>query len=394
MSHIFDKYYGKLLWVILAGILLVFLTRVSCSDRSITGKVSDTLLLRVRIGHYLDKVTVSSSGECVLSDAITGKKIRKRTVLKDVDIIPSSGRGMEVGKDTILVDRIRVTGISGSLITIGGTKYRGSIEIVLTGKGLDIINRVESEDYLKGVLPKEVNPLWPFEAIKAQAIASRSFAVSRVLRNSHKAYDLTDDTYSQVYGGQSAEKWRTNRAVNLTKGKVLTSNDDIIAGYFYSCCGGYTQDISKVWGPSQYVSGVVKCPWCKWSPHFRWQRRMSIKDIKKRFNKSGYNAKEIRDIRPGLRDDSGRLEYVSVKTENGWVDVTGTEFASIMGLKSTNMRIGRYPLFYRFSGYGWGHGVGMCQWGAFGLAFRRWPAEKILEYYYPGTKIKQLKEVL
>ena len=111
----------------------------------------------------------------------------------------------------------------------------------------------------------------------------------------------------------------------------------------------------------------------------------------------GYDIRRVDNIKEGKRDPSGRLEDVNVKSGNKWLKIKTGSFRSAVGkkeLKSSNFRIKKYPLFYLFSGHGWGHGVGMCQWGAFGVSLKGWSADRILNYYYPGTKVVSLGEVL
>ena len=280
---------------------------------------------------------------------------------------------------------------------VNGKEYRGDINVVETDSGFDVINNIELEDYLKGVVPREMNHLWPTEALKAQAVASRSFAVYEALRRKDKEYDLTADTRSQVYGGKAAEKWRASKAVDATMGKVLEYKGKIFPTYFHSCCGGHTEDASKLWNIKLAPLKGVRSPWCRWSPNFKWEARVPTKTILEKLKNKGYSVKRIDNIKAGKRDTSGRLGYVSVKSGNKWIKIRTSDFNSAVGsrsLKSTKFSIKKYPLFYLFQGYGWGHGVGMCQWGAFGLALRWRNYKKILAHYYPGTRIVSLGKVL
>jgi stage II sporulation protein D len=285
----------------------------------------------------------------------------------------------------------------GGSVIVNDTEYRGEVDVVERESGFDVVNRVELEDYLKGVLPREMHHMWPSSSLKAQAVASRSFAVYEAIRRKDKEYDLTADTFSQVYGGKGSEKWRATRAVEATKGEVLEYDGKIFPAYFHSSCGGHTADASQIWGEGLPPLKGVKCSWCRWSPHFRWMARIPTKTIAEKLKSKGYAVKHIDNIKAGKRDSSGRLKYVSVKSGNKWLEIKTGEFRSAVGkksLRSAKFRIKKYPFFYLFSGHGWGHGVGMCQWGAFGLAMRWWNYKKIVAYYYPGTKIVSLGEIL
>jgi stage II sporulation protein D len=364
-------------------------------------------IVRVRIEHNASELKLKTGEKgCEVRDAETGDVLGKKIMIPGVTKVLPAGDGIDLGGRVFKARRIRISPLGRNSLILNGVIYRGEMDIAITDKGLDAINRVKLEDYLKGVVPQEVHRFWPFAVIKAQAIVSRSFAVYQVLRRKDKEYDLTADTFSQVYGGQSSERWRTTRAVEATRGRVLEYGGKILPAYFHSCCGGHTQDASRIWGESPEYSGTgqgpgalrgVKCPWCRWTPHFRWQVRVSTHAILERLNNKGYQIDKIDDIREGRRDKSGRLEYVRIKSRNKWFEITIEDFRAAIGgkvLRSANFRIKKYPLFYLFSGYGWGHGVGMCQWGAFGLGLRRWSAKRILEHYYPGAEIVDLSNVL
>jgi stage II sporulation protein D len=353
--------------------------------------------VRVRIEHDDKELDLQAKGKCDIADAITGKVLKRELRLSKVTKISRGGYGIKIGDETFGFDRLRISPSGKSVLNLNGKEYRGEIDIIRGSSGLDAINRVELEDYLKGVLPREVNHLWPASVMKAQAIAARSFAVYQALSRKNKDYDLTADASSQVYGGKSGEKWRTTKAVEATRGKVLEYRGKVFPAYFHSCCGGHTEDISRLWHAEMAPLKGVRCNWCRWSPYFRWMVRMPTQTILKKLKNDGYDIKRIDNIKAGKRDESGRLEYISVKSGRKWLEIKTDSFRSALGkrkLKSANFRMKKYPFFYLFSGHGWGHGIGMCQWGAFGLSLRGWSPERILRYYYPGTKVVRLRQVL
>jgi len=140
-----------------------------------------------------------------------------------------------------------------------------------------------------------------------------------------------------------------------------------------------------------------KCEYCKFSPYFRWRIKIPTKTILEKLIEKGYQIRRIDNIKLSKRDESGRVEYVSIRSWNKWFEIDTNDFRNAVGkrlLKSSNFNIKKYPFFYVFSGYGWGHGVGMCQWGAFGMGIRWKKTQTILEYYYPGTSIGNLKEII
>ena len=387
--------------IIQAGIILILCVAIFRfffipSEPRFAGK--KTFIVRVRLAHDADGLKFGGGNKgCEVRDAETGRLLEKEVAIREgTEILPADG-GIDLGGRIFAVRGIRVFPPRGDSLALNGTFYRGRMDIIRTAGGLDAVNRVELEDYLKGVVPREVHRFWPFAVIKAQAIASRSFAVYQALCRKGKDHDLTADTFSQVYGGFSAERWRTTRAVEATKGKVLEYGGKVLPAYFHSCCGGHTQDASRIWGESPEPLRGVRCAWCRWSPYFSWRVRVPTRTILEGLNSKGCGIKRIDDIRSEDRDRSGRLEYVKVRSYNKWLEIQTGDFRSAVGkklLKSANFRVKKYPFFYSFSGHGWGHGVGMCQWGAFGLALRRWSAERILRYYYPGAKVVNLSDIL
>jgi len=360
-------------------------------------------MVRVCLTRNADSLKLGVETGCRILDAATGGLLEEKAAIPGgTEIIPLAD-GIKLGEEAYSARRIRIVPSADNGFTLNGVLYRGQIDINRTAGGLTAVNRVDLEDYLKGVLPREVNRFWPIAMIEAQAIVSRSFAVHEALRRKNKDYDLTDDTFSQVYGGRSSERWRTTRAVEATKGKVLEYKGQVLPAYFHSCCGGHTQDVSRAWGaPPALVdargrSGPLKgakCSWCRWTPYFRWQARVEKQDILKGLKDEGYYLKSIDAITGGPRDVSGRLKYVRIRSRNKWIEVATEDFRSAIGkriLRSANFKIRKRRRYYIFNGYGWGHGVGMCQWGAFGLSLKKWSAERILARYYPGAKIADMK---
>ncbi len=356
-------------------------------------------MVRVRLAHDANVLKLGAETGCEIRDAETGELLEKRAAIPAGTKVSPTGAGITLGERVFAARAIRVSPSVGGAVSLDGTAYRGHLDIINKGKELDAVNTVELEDYLKGVLPREVHHRWPFEALKAQAIASRSYAVHEALRRKGKEHDLTDDASTQVYGGRSAERWWTTRAVEATKGKVLEHKGEVLSAYFHSCCGGHTRNVSSAWGtracPAPNGAGAgplsgVKCPWCRLSPNFRWQARVSPRAISGGLRERDHDIERVDDVRGGLRDGSGRLEYVKVRCHDRWFEIGTEDLRSVVGrgvLKSAKFHVRREPLYYLFDGRGWGHGVGMCQWGAFALALKWWKAERILGYYYPGAKV-------
>ena len=379
------------------GMVLLTIFAFSLFFLSPSGKprsYKNSFILRVRIARDVSLSNVSTDALCNIIKPATGEIIMKGLRLDEGSKLSVSAGKILVGKESFREGVIRISPKDGSGFSFNGTEYRGELDVTVTGDSYRVVNRVEIEDYLKGVVPGEVYSFWPMSALKAQAVASRSYAVFEAFRRKKMAYDLTADTYSQVYGGKSSEKNRTTKAVIATCGEVLKYNGKIIPGYFHASCGGHTTAVSKVWGgaDSAPLKGV-RSPYCRWSTSFRWRSRVPTEKILEKLKSSGYGLDRIDDLRKGKVDFSGRVEYVRVKARNKWFEVPIRDFMNSVGratLKSSNFRIRKYPLFYDFDGYGWGHGVGMCQWCTFGLSLRRWNYKRILEFFYPGSVVSEM----
>jgi stage II sporulation protein D len=355
----------------------------------------DSTIIRVRIARDAVSADIHSPDICRIIDPLSGKVILAEADIRKASEIKISGGKILAAGRTFNERAIRISPEKGSGFNFDGTEYRGELDITLKGRNFYAVNRVDLEDYLKGVIPREVYSFWPMSALKAQAVASRSYAVFESRRRKKREYDLTSDIFTQVYGGRSAERSRTTEAVISTRGEVLSSGKDLIPGYFHASCGGHTADISKVWGGavSEHFEGK-RSPYCRWMPPYRWRARIPTTEILTKLNSSGYELERIDDLRIGKRDASGRVEYVMVRSRNRWFEMPVRDILNSIGrktLKSSNFRVKKYPRFYDFSGYGWGHGVGMCQWCSFGLSLRRWDYKRILEFFYPGAKVSSLE---
>jgi len=320
------------------------------------------------------KMVDFETGE-VLED---GRKLRRRVIsTQDID---------SVGIKILPEKRTR--------LYINNSQFRGNIDIVKDeDAGLLVINHIDMEEYLYGVLYHEVSHHWPMEVLKAQAIAARTYALYQKLITKNKYFDLTADIYSQVYGGRFSERRRTTKAVNLTQGQVLTYNSKIFPSYYHAACGGHISDAASIWNIDIPTLRSRVCNFCKASPHYKWKKELKMDYVQKKIQDAGHEIQVV-SIEVVKRDGSGRVLDMLLRGGGDKVHLDGNRFRLLVGpntIKSTNFEVeinGRYVTFY---GKGWGHGIGMCQWGAYGMARRKWKAEEILTYYYPSAEIVQLK---
>ena len=325
------------------------------------------------------------------------KMLKEGTGLSNVNIKPTHS-GIVMGGEQFKIYGIKIKAGGDAGIYINRRRFRGEIDIIRTEKfKLLVINHLDIEDYVSGVLYHEVSHRWPMEAIKAQAIASRTFAIYKSIESSERDYDLRSDIYSQVYGGRTSEKYRTNKAVDQTAGKMLIYKKEVLPAYFHATCGGYTEDASLLWNTNLTPLKGRPCRYCERSPHFNWVTKISLMDIEKKLNKNGYRIKDIKAIKISSRDISGRIRTVSIIDSLGVEKIPSNKFRLAVDpniIRSTNFKVKIKGDIAIFEGRGWGHGVGMCQWGAYFMAKRGLKTEDILRFYYPGAKITDLRAVI
>jgi stage II sporulation protein D len=250
---------------------------------------------------------------------------------------------------------------------------------------------------LYGVLPREVETSWPADALKAQAVVSRTYAESNKSQDAKGRFDLSDGVFDQVYGGLDVESPNSNRAVDATRGEILVdSAGKPIPAFFHSSCGGCTELPEHVWKSqiSNDVYGNVPDAFCQEDPHYRWKLELSYATVRARLRKAGIRLGDLKRIVIVRKSASGRAEVISLETSRGSVEVSGNRFRLAMGadtLRSTlftNMQQTKNSV--RFEGHGWGHGVGLCQWGAHGRAMAGQTYEQILQTYYPKAKLVKI----
>lgn len=312
--------------------------------------------------------------------------------------VAASEQGIMFGARDLKFSKIRITVPDGSLVYLDGRSFRGKVDIIKKDNmKLAVINRIPLEEYLYGVLYNEVSHRWPIEAIKAQGIAARTFALYQARQNKLQDYDLTNDIYSQVYSGATSERWSTTRAVKLTLGKVLTYKGDIFPTYYHATCGGKTEDASNLWNIDIEPLKGSECGFCKESPHYKWTKNIALSEVEKKLSDNGYKIGKIKSVTVVGRNRSGRVDKIEIKDDS---DVscmlTGKDFRGMMGpndLRSTDFEPSINNDKLILNGIGWGHGVGMCQWGANGMAGHGKNAEEILKIYYPGAEVTTIDKI-
>jgi stage II sporulation protein D len=276
----------------------------------------------------------------------------------------------------------------GDGFQFGGRAYRGSFSQLPDG---NIVNLVSVDDYLYSVVSREMPALWPVAALQLQAICSRTFALRRI--DARKPYDVVPSELAQLYEGVGAETPQGRAAVDATTGLVLLYGTRYADAVYSSCCGGRTESGSDAWGgPVVPYLQSVACPYCTQSPNYRWFRDISFGDLADDVS-GGIDSEsdEIADVRLGPLDESGRVRSLLLLTGHGTMAIRGERFRLSVGSHDLpSLLIFRLSVdagAAHFEGGGSGHGVGLCQWGARGMALSGRNPATIAAFYFPGTRI-------
>ncbi len=298
--------------------------------------------------------------------------------------------------DRLLRPPLRIAGTK-ALLAVDGTPVRGELVISVRDRQVFVVNELGLEEYVRGVVPSEVPSDWPVEALKAQAILARTYVLyQRGERTAHE-FDVDATVRSQVYGGVPSEDGRASGAVEATAGRVVRFDGRLAFTPYHSTSAGRTEDGMEVWGIDQpYLKGV-DCSFDSASPAAHWTRRIPLEEIEAALGQAGYRVGPIASITPMTRNRSGRVSSIRILHAGGALVLKGEDLRRIIGyqrLPSMRFDVAEFavnPDSRRveawFQGGGWGHGVGLCQWGMKALAERGWTAERIIAYYYPGTRV-------
>lgn len=279
-------------------------------------------------------------------------------------------------------------GPPGSFL-FNGKLYRGQFARTATGA---VVNLVDIEQYLYSVVPREMSPGWPAAALQAQAVCARTYVLQR--SNPRRAYDLVPSELDQVYQGIAGESPAGRLAVDATVAQVLRYDNLYASVAYSSCCGGHTEAASDAWGsvPVPYLGGVA-CTYCSASPNYRWMTAIALSDVAGRFGDRLGPFGALRDVRISATDPSGRARSFELLAERGSVNVKGSTFRISVGarvlrsLLISTFRLDGPSGMLTVEGAGLGHGVGLCQWGARGMALAGRSARDILALYFPGTQV-------
>ncbi len=399
-------------------LLVSFLTFLpGCSQRNYNEPTSQMdapahFWIRVLLSSNRQMCKIRSSSACVVINPNNKKILAKFFVPVTAKV---SGRKIIIGNMSFVSPEIVIAPAEPYIFKLNGSSYRGRLKLIRNNNNkLDIINLVPLEPYLAGVVGCEMPDYWEPEALKAQAVAARTYCLYIKKRfGKNRSWDLSPTQAHQVYRGVSAESAQIWQSVNKTKGQVLTCRHedgryDIFPAYYSSACGGHTANSTSVFGGKSLepLKGVP-CPWCKeiakpkfffW-PMITFDAQSITESIISRYPSLGKLGK-IRKIEPNRKSNYGsfaRITSVRLAGSTGkkgflraedlrlTIDPTGTK------IKSTICRILNHAGKITFSaGRGYGHGVGLCQCGAQALARKGKTERQILAHYFPASRIENV----
>lgn len=276
--------------------------------------------------------------------------------------------------------------------TLNGVEYYGSLMFIPYEDEMIVVNELNIEDYIKGVLPHEMSPDWPMEALKSQAVAARTYAMYHILKNSSKApFDVDNTTKYQVYNGKDKINWSVEQAVDRTRYEIAVYKGKVIATYFSALCGGHTDSAENVFGVYvPYLDGV-SCPYCN-AQIKPWTNALSYNELNNDLANYSINASDKSSININTDPKSGKITDIKIDDS----DIKSRDFRSKLSTKvvpSLNFNIKKVDNGIIITGKGSGHGVGMCQWGAYGMAQVKKDYKDILKFYYMGIDIVDYNRV-
>jgi stage II sporulation protein D len=368
-------------------ILTVFISTIAPMGFAL-GAADSSPEIRLLLDEQLPRVVVSGDSLLVeMWDKGAWQPAVNR--VRRVGFSPMHG-GVQLDGATIVVPTFRIKPRKG-MLRYGGRSSRGYLTVLINAGRLMVVSQMPLESYLVGVVNGEIDSSWPMDAVKAQVVAARSYALYQ-MKAQALYYDLKPNITSQVYAGFDSEDDRSREAVKATRGQVLYKDEVLIQTFFHSSCGGNTTSAREVWGMAQPAQEGVYCGECEEAPYARWNLPLEAGEIIRVVKALSPGVDEVSSMGVHRRSRDGRIQTLFAETGKGRVLIDAGEFRKEMGyrrLPSTSFSLGMSGDRIVLTGKGYGHGVGLCQWGARGSALRGMTYRQILSKYYPGTEVRR-----
>ncbi|HIU64869.1 MAG TPA: SpoIID/LytB domain-containing protein [Candidatus Avacidaminococcus intestinavium] len=434
--------------------LLIFLLVVMQFFMPFEVKAAD--LYQINVGLVTNQFSAELTSEKPFNIIVKSNSKPKAKIDAKKSYVSVKNGKLNIAGKSFNEEEIELLQSDDNRVAVNRKKYRGRLLVKLNDdkKTLTVCNILPVEEYLYGVLPKEIMPLWPEEAIKAQAVAARSFALSAIEKNKTSSYDVKATEMGQVYGGVDEEHSLTNKYIDMTRGIVITYKGKTIEAFYHSSAGGYTENSENIWGSFvPYLRGVVDVD--QEAPKYAWEKIVTPMELEQILKAAGYNLGKLKLIKltalkqPPVesfdRGISGRVKQMTITGEKGSAVIEGNKLRSLLQLNSTlfDITVGlvkpnsiEVPVLDKFGnvvgkknipiktadvevpsylhgfddlriftgdknekiiikGRGWGHGLGMSQWGARKMALDAPKNSKeyyknILAHYYTGVKVQKI----
>lgn len=348
-------------------------------------------VLRVLLINDATEAQLSINGSYQITGSLTNI-IDQGQGLQKAKIFVSNG-GVTIGNKHYDNSELRITGLREGTIELNNVRYRGEIRILqqLNNK-FSVIEEVDLEGFISGVLGGEMPHTWNEEALRAQAVTARTYAMYKKKVKQNEVYHL--NMLDLAYRGMSSESPRLNKIVQDTKGVIMVYDWNIFPAYFHSTCGGHTEDAGRVFGRDSIppLRGVT-CSYCNNTKYSRWSLDIDKSEIERKLRNARVPVSNIHTVKakePGAGKHSSKVEIVSA---NGSKEMNANEFRLVVGpnyLYSTAFDSKNNGKNITFSGRGWGHGVGLCQYGAQGMAEKGFKWDAIIKNYYPQVELVRI----
>jgi stage II sporulation protein D len=370
-------------------LLLILADPAAAKDRQIA--------VRVYSLHQLNSVTIEPANGGL---SVGGRQLTGQARASAHGALVSLGGALKAGPSK----NLRFTGaawLSGPALP--RRLYRGELVFTAAKGLLKIINTVPLETYLPGVVTSEASDLSHLEAYKVQAVAARTYTIKHLRNHLGEGYNMCDSTHCQFYTGLGAVSAKAQAASNATRGEMLLYRGEPAAAFYHSVCGGRTEDMTFVW-PFEYKPYLISVrdgppgnSYCSIAPGFKWKTKIYFTGLTRLGRQAGWLAsdEEARDLRISAWGVSRRAAEVEIDTQRRRVKISATDFYHGIGrragwraVRSSYFKVLHGRDYVLLDGVGSGHGVGMCQWGAEGMARKGFKYRDILRHYYPGTEVE------
>ncbi|MBN2362227.1 MAG: SpoIID/LytB domain-containing protein [Deltaproteobacteria bacterium] len=346
--------------------------------------------VRIAVAQVRDQISLAGP-ELVVTDPAAGEVVQRGGPA----LVAPTDQGIAVGGRVVAATRL-VAQSSGA-ITVRGLALEREVEVFREIRGgrpeIVIVHTVPIEAYVAATVSAEMPASFPAEALKAQAVVTRTFAIFRKFNAPERPYHMEAGVIDQVFGGTQRISESARAATVATAGEVLTFGRQPVRAYYHSCCAGHTESAREGWGQAlPYLPGV-KCPYDGDCPSQQYTARIPLARLARALLVTRVKIKRIASVKIADRTATGRVARIAIETDRGRIEISGEDLRRLVGYDVVKSRLFDLSIegdVLVVTGRGSGHGVGLCQWGARGLALKQRTYDAILGHYFPRTKIMKM----